>query len=483
VGSAVLILAAFLALVGSLMLFGWFTRLEGEGRGEVVVATVMGVALLEAVLFQSQNTVPSGLFRIPLGSFDVRPVDVLIPMALAARVMARPPTSRVSLTALLWVAFMAWYLAGGITGYYGGNPLPEVIGQVRSMLLLAGGYALVAGMDVRKLLGERFLRIVSRVLFVVAFGYMVMILVVGPVAIGAGPVTIPEFGGLGADTSSIISTMGLMLILVEISSPRHHRFRIIAGSLAMLIPLIGHQAASIVGLGVMVGLTLLMSLTPRWRERVTITPTEFLLVVVLALTVGLSGLTVAGRTAEITSGVEDALVGNAQDSTSRLRVLLWEDARDFILESPVIGHGAGFRQILPDQWPAPPSLVTSHNILIDVALRSGLVGLGLFLVAIFSSFREMLASWRSRLDPRLTMLSLGAGIGVGGLLAKGMAESILDKFRLAVFLGALLSMISGIARQAETTEWGLDRNWSTAALEVTSGMSAEISLGNDSERR
>ena len=482
-GSAALILLAFPALMGSFMLFGWFTRLEGEGRGEVVVATVLGVALLEAVLFQSQNTVPSGLFRIPLGSFDIRPVDLLIPMALAARVMARPPVSRVSLTALLWAAFIAWYVAGGITGYYGGNPLPEVIGQVRSMLLFAGGYALVAGTDVRKLLGERFLRSVSRVLFVVALGYLVMILVVGPIAIGGGPVSVPELGGLGADTCSIISTMGLMLILVEISSPVHHRFRIIAGSLAMLIPLIGHQAASIVGLGVMIGLTLLMALTPRWRERVTITPTEFVLVVVLALTVGLSGLTVAGRTAELTGGVEEALVGNAQDSTSRLRVLLWEDARDFILESPVIGHGAGFRQILPDQWPAPPSLVSSHNILIDVALRSGLVGLGLFIVAMLSSFREMLVSWRSRLDPRLTMLSLGAGIGVGGLLAKGMAESILDKFRLAVFLGALLSMISGISRQAEITEWDRGGEWSTAVLEVSTPMRSQNDAGSGFERR
>ncbi|HEC09917.1 MAG TPA: O-antigen ligase domain-containing protein [Acidimicrobiales bacterium] len=476
-GSAALILVAFVALMGTLLLFGWFTGLERRGRGEVVVATVLGVALLEAVLFQSQNTVPSGLFRIPLGSFDVRPVDVLIPMALAARVLARPPGSRISFTALLWVAFVVWYAAGGITGYYGGNPVPEVIGQVRSMLLFGGAYALVAGTDVRKLLGEKFLRVVSRLLFAIALGYIAMIMLVGPTSVGAGPVTIPELGGLGADTSSIISAMGLMLILVEISSPVHHRFRIVAGSLAMLIPLIGDQAASIVGLVVMIGLTMLTSLTPRWRERVTVTPTEFLLVVVLSLTVGLVGLTAAGRTEDITSGVEDALVGNAQDSTSRLRVLLWEDARDFILESPVIGHGAGFRQILPDQWPAPPSLVASHNILLDVTLRSGLVGLALFLAAMFSSFREVLTSWRSRLDPRLTMLSLGAGIGIGGILAKGMVESVFDKFRLAVFLGALLSMISGIARQAETAEWSPTGDWVPPVLEER--IDATLRIGPD----
>ncbi len=473
-GSAALILVAFLALIGTFLLFGWFTNLERRGRGEVVVATVLGVALLEAVLFQSQNTVPSGLFRIPLGSFDIRPVDVLIPMALAARVLARPPASRISPTALLWMAFVVWYAAGGITGFYGGNPVSEVIGQVRSMLLFGGAYALVAGSDVRKLLGEKFLRVVSRVLFVIALGYIVMIMVVGPISAGFGPLTIPELGGLGADTSSIVSTMGLMLILVEISSPVHHRFRIVAGALAMLIPLIGHQAASIVALGVMIGATMLISLTPRWRERVTITPTEFLLVVVLSLTVGFVGLTATGRTADIAGGVEDALVGSAQDSTSRLRVLLWEDAKNFILESPVIGHGAGFRQILPDQWPAPPTLVASHNIFLDIALRSGLVGLALFLFALFSSFREVIRAWRSRLDPRLTMLSLGAGIGIGGILAKGMVESVFDKFRLAVFLGALLSMISGIARQAEASDWNPYDQWSASALGEETGTSLRI---------
>ncbi len=424
-----------------LLLFVWFVQLESEGRSATVVAVVASVMLLEAVLFQSQNDVPTGLFRIPLGQFDIRPADVLIPVALGARILARPPARRISISAGLWSAFVMWYLASGITGFYSGNPVSEIIGQMRAMLLFAGGFALVSGMDVRLLVSDRFLDILSRTLLGVCGFYFVMILAIGPIPLALGPASIPQLGGLNADAATIISVLGFVLLLVEFSQPVHRRNRVIAGSAALMLPLIGSQAASLLALGTMVLLAALFAVGPRWRDRVTITPTEFGLVVVLALTLGGLGLTVAGQTAEVAGHVEDALGSSEQAKTSRLRVLLWEDARDFIAEAPVLGQGAGFRQELPDQWPAPTTLVTSHNVLIDVTLQAGIPGLLLFLAALLSSLSRAKSAWRTARDPRLAMLVLGTMIGVIGILAKGMVESVFDKFRLSIFLGMLLSAL------------------------------------------
>jgi O-antigen ligase len=86
----------------------------------------------------------------------------------------------------------------------------------------------------------------------------------------------------------------------------------------------------------------------------------------------------------------------------------------------------------------------THNILLDLALRTGVVGLILFVVAVALTFRDGVRTWLRQSDDRIAALALACTAALAALLAKGMVESLFEKYRLAVFLGLLVGvMISG----------------------------------------
>ena len=72
-------------------LFNWLVRLERRGRGYLIVGVCTALLLVEAALYPNQGDISSTLFYPTLKGQSFRLVQILIPLALAARWWASPP--------------------------------------------------------------------------------------------------------------------------------------------------------------------------------------------------------------------------------------------------------------------------------------------------------------------------------------------------------------------------------------------------------
>ncbi len=121
------------------------------------------------------------------------------------------------------------------------------------------------------------------------------------------------------------------------------------------------------------------------------------------------------------------------------------DARQHI----ILGEGLGFEysyfQAGPNQF-----IVTdlTENIGLDLWLRTGLIGLGLFLLALVASLVNGFATWRLHPDPMVAVLALALFAVVIGLVAAGQVESIFENYRLATVLGLSLGMLRSAVTSA-----------------------------------
>ena len=77
----------------------------------------------------------------------------------------------------------------------------------------------------------------------------------------------------------------------------------------------------------------------------------------------------------------------------------------------------------------------THNIFGDLLLRSGAVGLVLFLLAFAMTSTAAARRWWSQRSDPMAAFALGVGAAVAGLVGKAMAESLFEKYRLAAALG------------------------------------------------
>src|ERR1039458_2253119 len=107
----IIIVAGLIGLGAFGGFFAWLVGLERRRRGYVIVGLCTALLLAEAALFPDQGFVTSTLFYPALKGQNFRLVEILIPLALAARWWAFPPRTRLRPTGLAWAAFFAWYAA------------------------------------------------------------------------------------------------------------------------------------------------------------------------------------------------------------------------------------------------------------------------------------------------------------------------------------------------------------------------------------
>src|SRR5687768_2264384 len=94
--------------------------------------------------------------------------------------------------------------------------------------------------------------------------------------------------------------------------------------------------------------------------------------------------------------------------------------------------------------PGPYQFVTTdltHNLIGDLLRRTGLVGVVRFVAAVAFSGRDGLKAWRYHVDARAAGLALGCVAALAGILAKGMVESLFEKYRLATLMGLLFGIV------------------------------------------
>jgi tetratricopeptide (TPR) repeat protein len=99
------------------------------------------------------------------------------------------------------------------------------------------------------------------------------------------------------------------------------------------------------------------------------------------------------------------------------RSSIWGPAVEIIQKSPLLGHGPGsFSVFFAQENKIPPGFATSHahNILLQIAVETGLIGVGLVIWIIVGSLVMFLRTWRTsspEVRPRLAAYA-GAGIAM-----------------------------------------------------------------------
>ncbi len=452
--------AVLLLLAAPILLF-FFIDLEKKGRPEVTVLFILGLLVVETLIYPSQNDVPAGLFNASFAGRSIRVPEYIIPIALTARILARGMPRRMGPTAMAWTAFMAWYGFGIIVGGLLNNSFSEIFFQSKALIYIGGGIALVAGVPAKRLANP----IAWRNLLI---GLGALVALISPMAVAKNPMRIdlPRMPGavigiISPDAATILVVIAIIALLFE--AARHKRL-LIAGIAAvplLLSPFIATQRAAILGLSVTLGAVAIGSFGPQWRRRMRSTPTEALLLVCILMlpvlvTVSMRALWPPSPGSSIVPFADvltETFVAERKAQSADTRINLWREGIDQSSDYPWTGWGLGKTYEVERAGQPSESLVGGgfHNIVIDVLVRRGFIGVLIFVIAVFLTCRDSLLAWRRHTNRYAAVFSFACGTAFLGLLGKGMAESLFEKFRLATLFGLLIGAIISLANSARET--------------------------------
>jgi O-antigen ligase len=381
-------------------------------------------------------------------------LDILVPAAILAVLLrrARAPGSPL---VLLWLAFLVWLATAGLVGAYEGNPLTLVAFQGKAIVYL-GAFLLAASVPVAQYVAdgrlERFLAWAAALALVLIATDLAGATIDGDLPL----LPLRRFGVVGTDAATMFSGLGVIALALGLLGG-HRRRRLLASAAVLLIaPAFGDQRAAFVGLGLALAIVMLAMLLS--RRRVGVTPTEGALAA--AAVAGLLLLStvpavVADRTVKLPLQDRLSTTFGAYEEvlTTKDRLNQWNVALPLIAERPVYGHGLGYEYVFWDEgYFFFKRTDLTHNIFGDLLLRSGIAGLALFLLAFGATSVAVARGWWSHSSDRTAAFALAVGAAVAGLVAKGMAESLFENYRLATVLGLGIGVMisAGLPARAAT---------------------------------
>ena len=442
-------------LAGVTAAFGWFLHLERTDRSVTVVMALVWLLIADAVIYQSQNEVPVGLLHPEVGSVSFRPIDVAIPLALAARLWACGLPSRFDPRSLLWAALLVWLVAATAVGAYVGNSPGEIAFQAKMIVYLSGIY-IASGVPFAELLEPRRL---GRLVFGTA-ALAVVLLVLDSLGTGISAqvplLPLANFGVLGSDAATIFVTIGLIGIAVGLTSETRNLGFLVAGGVLVITPLMSNQRAAVLGL--VVGLAVLAAGLAFARRPIRVTRIDLGLAAAALVACVLASVQLqlwVGGSAEFP--LQDELTtefgGYESTLTNQVRANQWYSVRELVEERPLFGWGLGKEFAYYEPGFKEFQVFDSvHNIGGDLLLRSGAIGLGLFLAALIATVVGALSVARRAVEDVAAAVSVALLAGAAGLLAKGMVEDLFEKYRLISMLTLVLGlMISAAATVRQTS--------------------------------
>lgn len=434
-------------LVGGLVTW-FFWREEMAGRSSTSIVLVLGVTLLDAALFPSFGT-SNGLFRPTLLGHGFPLPILLTPLGLLARVLAGRallPRPRV-LMLLLWVLFWALFLVALVNGASVGHDSGQISFEASAFVNVACVSLLAAGVSVKELIRDEHLPRLARCSSVVA-GVLVIGTELGMrLELRTPLASFTSLGTMGADAATLFASIGVLLTAVELSAPVVRRRGLAAAVVLCVAPVVSDQRAALIA----VVTSVLVGAACVWRagnSRVVTVRVADLRLATVAL---IAAAAIVVLVAQLTTGqLPGAAIADEIDSTAKLqsarsRLNQWHAAWALFHDHPWLGHGLGFQYVhfeegFQEFWVQD----ITHNVVLDLALRTGTIGATAFLMAIAAT---LAVGWRSlpRVEPRAAAVQAAVLGALVGLLSRGMVESILEKHRLAVLLGILIGLCSACA--------------------------------------
>jgi O-antigen ligase len=457
-------LILLVAAAAGAVLIGVFVHWERTGREHYVVVLMLGLLVAETSLYENQDNMPRDIFHPGSGAFEFRLPEVIITLALLARLVVRGRATRVGIPALLWMAFGAWILVALVEGVLRHNDFTQIPYEGKVVVYVVGGYAVAAGVPIQRFFEGRGLERLVRWSAVPAIAVMVLTAAHKSYGIHIPLLPLPDFGVDGSDAATIFAAIGLIGLLLELAKEKRSTLTLLCVIPLMTSPFLSDQRAVLIMLGVSVSVVLLVATGPTARRRLRVKPTEVLLTtmavvgIVLGIAVvpaleGQHAVTVpfSGTIAKTFSAT--GKIQSAEDRASK-----WEVAFSYIRQHPILGNGLGLEFSFFEPGPNDFTMTdVTENIGIDLWLRAGLIGLGLFVLALALSVFDGFVAWRLHPDRMVAVLALALLAVVVGFVAKGMVESIFEKYRLATMLGLSLGMLRSAVTSAGGTGMALRR--------------------------
>jgi len=448
-----IIVAAVFALVGVIALI----ILEERGRPEVVIIAAVALIVFDALVYPDGGNEPVGILRPTILGHDYRTVDLLIVLALFARLMARGLPRRFTGAGLLWVSFFGAFLFAAPLGLANGHASVLVIFQTKFVFETGGMAILMAGVPLGRLTSPSFvgraawtLGLVSLapILFGIAGSQFAL-----PILPGAG-----FTGNLGSDSATVLLSLGFLLLFVEVCS-ESPRFGVVCWCGLMIIsPIFTGQRAALIGMVVSLTCAVVVMLGRPWRQRSRARLTNLLPVIAfLMIPMGTVALLNArsspsSSAVPVVSSLSGRFTGTGKTQSANIRLTVWALGRHLAEERPVLGWGLGqdFNVFQSNGSEDPFTGGDFHDIAIDLAVTTGLVGLGLFAASVGASLWSAFVTWRNERSAAIAAAALAAGILMVQLLVKGLFESVFQKYRLALMLGLFIGIIASAARTRDS---------------------------------
>jgi O-antigen ligase len=131
---------------------------------------------------------------------------------------------------------------------------------------------------------------------------------------------------------------------------------------------------------------------------------------------------------------------------------LYEESIDMARERPVLGYGVGAEVQTTRVNTGDDLQTTAHNLVLDMWLRIGVVGVVFIAIALGVTMWTAAAVWRGRAPNQTAAIAIAGLLGVTGWLAKALIEPALDKFRLTLLLGLSLGFVAASWRSSDSIE-------------------------------
>lgn len=452
-----LLLGAVAAVLVVGLLLAWLVRASRSLAGqELVVSLLIAVLVIDASLYENQDSVPNGLFHPHLGGLSFRIFDVLVPLALLARVIARPAPRRLPVQTLFWSAFLVWVLFAAIEGAMDGNP-KDLLTYEAKVIIYVGAFVLVSAVPARRWPESRPMRRV--VLMSSALAAFLLVATEAHVKLNLNLPLIPlsAFGVMGTDAATIFATLGVVTLAVGVCSERDRLRTLIVALPLLAAPLVAGQRAALVGLGASLAVLAVAAYVGRTRIRVTGSEVGIIAAVALAVFTAVVVTDEMGSSKAslpFAQQIQATFGSRGKQLSASDRINQWTQARALIASRPWFGWGLGktYEYYSPGFYQFMSTDLT-HNIALDLLVRTGIVGLALFLLAVATSVRDSIRAVVSEVDARVAAFAMACVAAFIGLFAKGMFESIFEKYRLAVLLGVLVGVsVSFAAERLTSTE-------------------------------
>ena len=437
------------ALAFGSILFSWFHRLARAGRHSTIVTFILALIVLETGLYETID-VPIGIFHPSTGALKFETVDFIILVAVFATLAAGTGEHVLTKTSLLWAAFGAWIVSEALVGYLNGNPHSNIAYEVKVVLYIA----LFTVARRIPLQDPRSQRSFARVLYFSAAmaGTTVFLGTIGVrVHLNLPGLHGAQLGKVGSIGASLFVALGVLGLCMAICSDRK-RFPLLFVIAPLFVPsLMAHQRAALVTLVVSFGV--LAVLLPVARHKLRVTLAEGVLVVLAAVAfiatpVFINGVIEGKRVIPFSRSLSYALTSGEKKLTAQDRVNQFHEAKTLIVQRPMTGWGlgqtytyyeVGFKEFVVTYL--------THNIVTDLLLRTGAVGLALFLLAVIGSLAQGFTAWRYASDPMVAATALASVTIIAGWLAHGMVESLFEHVQLAPLFGITIGLAQAAASQ------------------------------------